>query len=61
MCSSARFRICVLDLADGLGVDPRERLVEEDQLGLGDERAGDLEPTTLAAGDPVGLGLADVE
>ena len=50
----------VLDLADRLGVDARERLVEQDQLRLGDEGAGDLEAAALAAGDPVGLGLADV-
>ena len=49
----------VLDLADGLGVDPRERLVEHDQLRLGDQRARDLQPAPLAAGDAVGLGPAD--
>ena len=50
----------VLDLGDGLGVDAGERLVEHDQLRLGDQRPGDLQPPALAAGDAVGLGLADL-
>jgi hypothetical protein len=50
----------LLDLADRLGVDARERLVEHDELGVGDEGAGDLGPPPLAARDHVGLGLADL-
>src|SRR5947209_5850351 len=31
------------------GIDPGKRLVEEEEAGLGDERAGDLRPAPLAA------------
>ncbi len=50
----------VLDLGDRLGVDAGERLVEHDHLGLGDQRPRDLDAPALAAGDAVGLGLADL-
>ena len=49
-----------LDLRHGLGVDAGERLVEHDELRLGDQAAGDFQTPALAAGDPIGLRLADL-
>src|SRR2546428_843388 len=39
----------LLDVADGDGVDARERLVEQQVLRRGHQRAGDLQPAPLAA------------
>ena len=50
----------VLDFRDRLGINAGERLVEQDQLRLGDERAGNLEPTALTARYAIGLRLADL-
>jgi hypothetical protein len=36
----AQSRQDLLDVADGDGIDPRERLVEQQVLGRGDQRAG---------------------
>ena len=46
-------------LAPRRGVEPGRRLVEEEQLGVADERHPDVEPPLLAAGQPAGayLGL----
>src|SRR5882672_1678395 len=39
-----------LDVQDGDGVDPRERLVEQDETRLGRQSAGDFHAAALAAG-----------
>src|SRR4051812_15550478 len=48
-----------LELVYGDGIDPRERLVEEEEAGLGDERAGDLRPAPLAARERLAQGIGD--
>ena len=49
------------ELAAGLRIEPRGGLVEEEQLGVVDQRAGDREPLGLAAGEVLhaGAGLVD--
>src|SRR5262249_61659092 len=44
----------LLDVADGDRIDAGERLVQQEVLRRGHERAGDLEPPPLAAGERVG-------
>ena len=45
------------EVAPGLGVESRGRLVEEQQLGAADDAEGDVDPTTLAAREPGDAGL----
>src|SRR5690606_17535289 len=49
-----------LDLADRLGVDPGEGLVEEQEVGVDREAARDLEPPALAARERVGAVVGEV-
>src|SRR6185295_18754082 len=49
-----------LDVEHGDGVDARERLVEQDESGLGPQRARNFEAPTLAAGERQGGVLAQV-
>jgi len=44
-----------LDLADAFRVHPGEGLVEEDEVGVGGQRPGDLQPAALAAREGVGV------
>ena len=48
----------VLDVLDGDGVDAGERLVEEDEGGVGREGAGDLGAALFTAAENVAPGLA---
>ena len=48
------------DLAAALGVDAGEGLVEEHQLGLYHQSAGDLKAAALAAGKAGGAGIAQM-
>ena len=41
------------------GVEVRERLVEQEHLGLADDRAADRDPLALAAGQRLGLAVED--
>src|SRR6266536_3563530 len=45
----------LLDVADGDGIDARERLVEEEVAGVRHEGPRDLQPAPLAPGQRVGL------
>ena len=47
----------LLHLVDRDRVDAAERLVQQQQLGAGDQRAGDLQPPLFAAAQRVGLAL----
>ena len=49
----------LLDAVDGDRVDAGERLVQQDDLGIGDQAAGDLQPPALAAGERDGARLAE--
>ncbi len=56
-----------LDLADllaqrhaDLGVERRQRLVEQQQLGLGRQRPGERHALLLAAGELVGIAVAEL-
>lgn len=44
-----------LEVLDGDGIDAAERLVEKNELGVGDQGAGDFELSTLAAAERIGL------
>ena len=51
-CSTAlQAQELVLHLAPDQRIERRERLVEEPELGLDRERAGDADPLLLAAGE----------
>ena len=50
-----------LEVFDGDRIDAAEWLVEQDQLGLGDQRAGDLQLSPLAAAEGVGPLVADLD
>ena len=50
----------VADVADGDGVDTREGLVQQDEMGIGGERPGDLHPAAFAAGEGQRRGAAQV-
>ena len=41
-----------------LGIEPRGRLVEEDELGVAGERQGEVEPASLPAGELTNDGVA---
>jgi len=43
-----------LEFLDGQGIDPRERLVQDQEFGLQQERPANLELAPLAAGKAVG-------
>ena len=49
-----------LDVVDRDRIPPGERLVEQDEAGLGRQCARDLDPPPLAAGKRVGLVLREV-
>jgi len=54
----------LLDAGDCDRVDARERLVQQDDLGIGDQGAGDFQAPAFAAGERLGQGFAqprDVE
>src|SRR5438067_10039617 len=42
----------------GAGIEAGRRLVQEDQLGIADEREAEIEPAPLAAGEPARAGVA---
>jgi hypothetical protein len=46
----------VADVADGDRIDAGQRLVEQDEVGLRGQRAGDLDAPPLAAGQRNGRG-----
>jgi len=49
-----------LYVVDGLGIDTRERLVEQNVVWLGGERARDLGATAFTTGERVAASVADV-
>ena len=51
----------LLQIFHGDRIDAGERLVKQDQLGLSAQGAGDLEFSTLAAGESFGLLVADLQ
>ena len=57
----AEFEDDLLNFVDDLRVHAAERLVEEDQPRLGRERAGDLQPAPLAAGEGQCSRVAEVD
>src|SRR5262245_16981175 len=50
----------VLDLTHGNGVDPDERLVEQDEGGFAYQRPGDLDAPPLSARELVGMAVGEV-
>src|SRR5450432_2590991 len=44
-----------LEIFDGDGIDAAERLIQQNELGIGDEGAGDFELAALSAAERVGL------
>jgi hypothetical protein len=50
----------LLDAGDGNRVDARKRLIQEDDLGVGDEAAGDFQPAAFPAGKRHGQRLSQV-
>jgi hypothetical protein len=51
----------LLQILHGDGIDAGKRLIEQDELGLGAEGPGDLQFAALAAGERVGLLVADFQ